>query len=138
MALSQLDDEMFSKEVMGKSIAIYPSEGKIYAPDKATVVATFPSGHAIGLKFSSSLEMLIHVGIDTVNLNGEPFVSHVKLGQKVKKGKLLLEFDIDKIKQANLDPTVIVIITNSQDYYDVVASKEEIITTDKEIFALVK
>ena len=129
---------MFSKEVMGKSIAIYPSEGKIYAPEKATVAAVFPTGHAIGLKFSSSLEMLIHVGIDTVNLNGEPFINHVKLGQKVKKGKLLLEFDIDKIKKANLDPTVIVIITNSTDYYDVVATKEEKITTDKEIFALIK
>ena len=129
---------MFSKEVMGKSIAIYPSDGKIYAPEKATVVAVFPTGHAIGLKFSSSLEMLIHVGIDTVNLNGEPFINHVKLGQKVKKGKLLLEFDIDKIKKANLDPTVIVIITNSTDYYDVVATKDEKITTDKEIFALIK
>ena len=129
---------MFSKEVMGKSIAIYPSEGKIYAPEKATVVSVFPTGHAIGLKFSSSLEMLIHVGIDTVNLNGEPFINHVKLGQKVKKGKLLLEFDIDKIKKENLDPTVIVIITNSTDYYDVVATKEEKITTDKEIFALIK
>ena len=129
---------MFSKEVMGKSIAIYPSEGKIYAPEKATVAEVFPTGHAIGLKFSSSLEMLIHVGIDTVNLNGEPFINHVKLGQKVKKGKLLLEFDIDKIKKANLDPTVIVIITNSTDYYDVVATKDEKITTDKEIFALIK
>ena len=129
---------MFSKEVMGKSIAIYPSEGKIYAPEKATVAAVFPTGHAIGLKFSSSIEMLIHVGIDTVNLNGEPFINHVKLGQKVKKGKLLLEFDIDKIKKANLDPTVIVIITNSTDYYDVVATKDEKITTDKEIFALIK
>lgn len=129
---------MFSKEVMGKSIAIYPSEGKIYAPEKATVAAVFPTGHAIGLKFSSSLEMLIHVGIDTVNLNGEPFINHVKLGQKVKKGKLLLEFDIDKIKKANLDPTVIVIITNSTDYYDIVATKDEKITTDKEIFALIK
>ena len=129
---------MFSKEVMGKSIAIYPSEGKIYAPEKATVAAVFPTGHAIGLKFSSSLEMLIHVGIDTVNLNGEPFINHVKLGQKVKKGKFLLEFDIDKIKKANLDPTVIVIITNSTDYYDVVATKDEKITTDKEIFALIK
>ena len=126
---------MFSKEVMGKSIAIYPSEGKIYAPEKATVAAVFPTGHAIGLKFGSSLEMLIHVGIDTVNLNGEPFINHVKLGQKVK---LLLEFDIDKIKKANLDPTVIVIITNSTDYYDVVATKDEKITTDKEIFALIK
>ena len=129
---------MFSKEVMGKSIAIYPSEGKIYAPEKATVAAGFPTGHAIGLKFGSSLEMLIHVGIDTVNLNGEPFINHVKLGQKVKKGKLLLEFDIDKIKKADLDPTVIVIITNSTDYYDVVATKDEKITTDKEIFALIK
>ena len=129
---------MFSKEVMGKSIAIYPSEGKIYAPEKATVAAVFPTGHAIGLKFGSSLEMLIHVGIDTVNLNGEPFINHVKLGQKVKKGKLLLEFDIDKIKKENLDPTVIVIITNSTDYYDVVATKDEKITTDKEIFALIK
>ena len=123
---------------MGKSIAIYPSEGKIYAPEKATVAAVFPTGHAIGLKFSSSLEMLIHVGIDTVNLNGEPFINYVKLGQKVKKGKLLLEFDIDKIKKANLDPTVIVIITNSTDYYDIVATKDEKITTDKEIFALIK
>ena len=129
---------MFSKEVMGKSIAIYPSEGKIYAPEKATVAAVFPTGHAIGLKFGSSLEMLIHVGIDTVNLNGEPFINYVKLGQKVKKGKLLLEFDIDKIKKENLDPTVIVIITNSTDYYDVVATKDEKITTDKEIFALIK
>lgn len=127
--LKDIDDETFSSGIMGAGIGIIPSEGKVYAPGDGIVSACFKTGHAIGM-IINDIEVLIHVGIDTVSLDGKYFNLAIKQGQNVKKGDLLLEFDIDKIKDAGYDLTTIVIITNSNDYMDVLPTNKN--KVDKE------
>ena len=100
--LTDVPDEVFASGVMGKGIAVNPSEGKVFAPANCEVTTLFPTGHAIGLKTSNGTEILIHIGMDTVKMNGEGFKTHVVQGDKVKAGQLLIEFDIEKIKAAIL------------------------------------
>lgn len=95
-------------------IAVIPSDGKVYAPEDAIVRVAYPTGHAVGLAGTAGDELLIHIGVDTVNLNGQYFTSHVEQGMKVKKGDLLVEFDIDGIKKAGYDPTVLVVVTKTE------------------------
>lgn len=110
--LSQVKDEVFSSKAMGDGIGIIPSEGKVYAPFDGTAEAVFPTGHAVGITGENGLEMLIHVGIDTVELKGKGFKAHVNAGDTVKKGQLLVEFDKELIAKEGYDTTVIYIITN--------------------------
>ena len=117
--LSDVADEAFSSEAMGKGIAIEPTEGKVYAPFDGVVETAFPTKHAMGLTSDSGIELLIHVGMDTVKLNGEHFVSHISDGQKIKKGDLLLEFDIEAIKKAGYPIVTPIIVTNTADYSDI-------------------
>lgn len=118
--LSEVEDEAFSTGALGQGLAIVPSEGKVYAPVDGTVGTFFPTGHAIGLLSDDGTEILIHVGMDTVKLNGKGFTPKVEQDAKVKKGDLLLEFDIEFIKSHGYSITTPVIITNSDDYTDVV------------------
>lgn len=118
--LSQIEDAAFSTGALGKGIAIVPTEGKIYAPFDGEVVTFFSTGHAIGIRSEDGLELLIHVGMDTVKLNGEGFSPKVKQGDRVKKGDLLLEFDIEKICDAGYSVTTPIIVANTDDYADVV------------------
>lgn len=110
--LSQVKDEVFSSKAMGDGIGIIPSEGKVYAPFDGTAEAVFPTGHAVGITGENGLEMLIHVGIDTVELKGKGFKAYVNAGDTVKKGQLLVEFDKELIAKEGYDTTVIYIITN--------------------------
>lgn len=110
--LSQVKDEAFASAAMGDGLAILPSEGKIYAPLDGTAEAVFPTGHAVGLVTEAGREILIHIGIDTVQLDGKGFQAHVKQGDRVKKGDLLVEFDPELIRKEGYDPTVIYIITD--------------------------
>ncbi|WP_028042984.1 beta-glucoside-specific PTS transporter subunit IIABC [Candidatus Stoquefichus massiliensis] len=130
MDLEQVEDETFSSEVIGKGIAIIPNDGKVYAPCDGKISATFDTKHAIGLTSYQGIELLIHIGIDTVKLEGNYFREIVKKGEKVKKGDLLLEFDLDKMKRAGVDPTTMIVVTNSSDYLEVLPVK------DKEVKAL--
>ncbi len=114
--LNQVNDPTFASELMGKGIAIIPTEGKAYAPDDGEVVSLFRTKHAIGFQTDSGVEILIHIGIDTVKLDGQHFQAHVQAGNKVKKGDLLVSFDIEAIKQAGFEVTTPIIITNSDDY----------------------
>lgn len=114
--LSEVNDDVFSQEIMGKGIAIEPSTGNLYAPCDGTITVCFPTGHAIGLKSKNGTEILMHVGIDTVNLQGKYFDPQIKVNDEVKKGQLLLTFDLEKIKEAGYDTTTPVIITNSKDF----------------------
>ena len=98
--LNEVNDEMFSGEVLGKGVAIIPNNGKIYAPEDGVITATFETKHAIGLTTDKGVEILIHIGIDTVKLEGKPFVQCVNKGQKVKQGDLLVEFDMSEIKKS--------------------------------------
>ena len=123
--LKEVNDKMFSNSVLGEGIAIHPKEGKIYAPFDGEIVATFETKHAIGIKSKDGLELLIHIGIDTVKLEGKPFKQFVEKNQEVKEGDLLIEFDINEIKKANLDPTVIVVVTNSKEYLEIIPTKSQ-------------
>jgi PTS system beta-glucosides-specific IIC component len=120
VALSEIKDEAFASEAMGKGIAIEPSEGKVYAPVDGEISTFFPTGHAIGITSTGGAEILIHVGMDTVDMNGEGFTPKKEQGAKIKKGDLLLEFDIEKIKAAGHPVTTPIVITNSDDYADVI------------------
>lgn len=111
--LSECSDEMFAKGVLGQGALIIPSEGKVYAPFDGTMIMCFDTLHAIGLRSHYGTEVLIHVGINTVELNGEPFKLKVEQGAKFKKGDLLLEFDINKIKKAGKSTETLVLVTNS-------------------------
>ena len=115
------------QKLLGKGALIQPSNGKVYAPFDGTIVTLFPTKHAIGIVSDDGIEMLIHFGIDTVNLNGQHFTAFIEQGMKVKQGDLLLEADIEKIKAAGYETQVPVIITNSFNYQNVeLSSKEDV------------
>lgn len=120
--LSEVQDEAFSCGVMGQGAAIVPAEGKVFAPCDGEITTFFPTGHAIGMSSANGAEILIHIGLDTVKLNGEGFTPKKNQGDSVKKGDLLLEFDIEKIQKAGYDITTPVIITNTDDYAEVKVS----------------
>ena len=113
--LTKVKDQTFASGVLGEGYAIVPSEGKVYAPFDGTCENLFDTLHAMGLVSDSGVELLIHVGLETVGLNGAPFKAHIKSGDKFKKGDLLLEFDIDAIKAAGCETQTPVIVTNAED-----------------------
>ena len=114
--MEQVQDEAFASCVLGEGVAIEPTEGKLYAPADALVDNLFDTHHAIGLVTGSGVELLLHIGIDTVKLGGQHFTAHVKTGQKVKKGDLLISFDLDAIKAAGYLCTTPMIVCNTDDY----------------------
>ena len=119
VSLADVNDPVFSSGAMGQGIAVKPSQGVVYAPADAEVSIAFPTGHAFGLKTTDGAEVLIHVGIDTVSMNGEGFEAKVAQGDKVKAGDVLGTFDSNKIAAAGLDDTTMVIVTNTADYASV-------------------
>ena len=117
--LSSVNDETFAGEMLGKGMAVIPSDGKVYAPFDGEVVTLFPTKHALGLKSDSGMELLIHVGLETVGLNGKHFTAHVKDGFRIKKGELLLKFDLNAIKNAGYDIVTPLIVSNTDEYSDI-------------------
>lgn len=114
--LSELDDAAFASGALGRGVAIEPAEGKLYAPVSGTVSALFPTKHAIGITASSGAEILIHIGMNTVQLDGKHFTAHVAQGAQVEKGQLLIEFDIEAIKKAGYQVTTPVVVTDTEKY----------------------
>ncbi|WP_265458942.1 beta-glucoside-specific PTS transporter subunit IIABC [Enterococcus sp. HY326] len=135
--LSQSKDEAFASGALGKGVVITPTEGKVVAPFDGTVMTLFPTKHAIGLVSDDGLELLIHIGIDTVQLDGKYFESFVKQGDRVTPGQTLVTFDKDAIEKAGFSTEIPVIVTNSGDYLDVLEpSVKEINFNDEFITAL--
>lgn len=122
--LEQVKDEVFSQGLLGKGVAIVPKDGSVYAPFDGTISVFLDSKHAVGITGDNGVELLIHCGIDTVNLEGNGFNAHVKQGDVVAKGDLLLEMDIEYVKQNNLDTTTPILVTNSDMYTEVVLTKQ--------------
>lgn len=116
VSIKEVNDPTFSEEILGKGIAIRPSEGKVFAPCDATVDMMFETGHAVSLVADFGAEILIHVGLDTVNLKGKHYTIHANAGDKVTAGQLLIEFDKDAIIAEGYDVITPVIICNSGDY----------------------
>ena len=115
IALNQVKDEAFASGAMGKGIAVYPKVGEIVALEDCIVTVLYPTLHAMGLKLDNGIELLIHIGIDTVNLQGKYFQSYVRAGQHITKGIKFVSFEIDKIKQ-QFDLTTSIIVVNSDQY----------------------
>ena len=125
--LTEVNDPVFSAETMGKGIAIEPTIGEVSSPVNGTVLTIFPTKHAIGIMSDEGVEILIHIGLNTVQLDGKYFSQIVEQGAKVNQGDLLVKFDIEKIKEAGYELTTPVIITNTSDYLDILPSdKKEI------------
>ena len=135
--LAEVNDNVFAEGLMGKGIAIEPKVGKVVAPFDGIVEAIFKTNHAIGLKSKDGAEVLIHIGLDTVNLEGNHFKSHIEKGQAIKAGDLLVEFDIDAIKKEGYDVITPVIITNSDNYKDVMAVKNGEVTNKDDLLKLI-
>ncbi|WP_209122732.1 beta-glucoside-specific PTS transporter subunit IIABC [Alkalihalobacillus sp. BA299] len=135
-ALSEVSDSAFASEAMGKGIAIEPSVGEVVSPVNGTISAVFPTGHAIGITSNDGAEILIHIGIDTVQLNGKYFSPQVKQGDRVKQGDLLVNFDLDKIKEAGFEVTTPVIITNTDRYIEIVESDKRKVQAKESLLTL--
>ena len=118
-SLKDTNDKVFSSEMMGKGAAIIPESTQVVAPADGTITVSYPTGHAYGIKTSDGADILIHLGIDTVNLKGKGFESSVKQGDKVKQGDLLGTYDYELVKKEGYDPTVMVVVTNTNDYAEV-------------------
>ena len=138
LPLEQVGDGTFASGLMGKGIAIKPRTGRVVSPVNGTVASLFKTHHAIGLESDEGVEVLIHVGIDTVKLDGQFFTAHIKTGDVVKRGDLLVEFDYRAIEKAGYDTTTPVIITNSEDYVDVLPTAENAVEEQSDLLTLIR
>lgn len=116
--LREVPDETFASGILGKGCAIEPDEGKVYAPVDGVISVAYETKHAIGITGDNGAELLIHVGLNTVELNGEHFTSHITEGQRVKKGDLLLEFDLEAIAK-NYKTVTPILISNPDDFSEI-------------------
>ena len=119
VSIKEVNDPTFSEEILGKGVAIIPSDKQICAPATGTVTTVFPTGHAAALTTDDGAGILIHIGLDTVKLDGKHFTIHVSEGQKVSKGDLLLEADLEQIKAEGYDTITPIIICNSDDFSEI-------------------
>lgn len=136
ISLADVPDEVFASGAMGKGIAVYPSKGEIVAPMDAKVSVLYPTMHAIGLTLDNGVEMLIHIGIDTVNLDGKFFEKHANGGEHLTKGQRIVSFDMQGIEAAGYDLTTSVIITNSNNYVAIGSTKDNHIETNSSLLFL--
>lgn len=136
--LSEVNDPTFSQEILGKGAAVQPSEGRIVSPVDGTVELMFDTGHAVSLHSASGADILIHVGLDTVQLAGKHFTVHKKNGDPVKKGDLLIEFDIPAIQAAGYDTVTPVIICNTEAFSSVTAATGSDVTALSPLLTLKK
>ena len=136
--LEQVEDQVFSSGALGKGIAIEPKKGELYAPADGVITTLFPTGHAVGLTSNEGVEILMHIGMDTVEMKGEGFEVFVKQDDKVKKGDLLVKFDIDKIKEAGYLVVTPIVVTNSGDYLDVLDMNQKEVLSGEDFLAIVK
>jgi PTS system beta-glucosides-specific IIC component len=133
LKLSDIKDEAFASGVLGKGAAILPEEGNVYAPADGRITALFPTLHAIGMRTEDGAELLIHIGLDTVQLNGEGFEAHVKEDSQVKKGQLLISFDRALLEGKGYCLETPVLITNADDYLEVLETVEGAIRPGEEL-----
>mgnify|MGYP005846941489 CR=1 FL=1 len=136
--LSEVPDQVFSSGAMGQGVAVEPTDNKVYAPFDGTVVMIAPTKHAIGLRSESGVEVLVHIGLDTVQLDGKPFTVQVEEGTKIAKGDLVVTFDREAIEKAGLKVTTPVIITNSQDYKEIIVEDLKESTLNQKLLTVVK
>ncbi|MGM0124922.1 PTS system beta-glucoside-specific transporter subunit IIABC [Enterococcus sp. AZ194] len=138
MPLADVKDPVFSSGAMGKGLAIEPEQGELIAPADGEITTIFPTGHAVGFTTTDGIEILMHIGMDTVELDGEGFTAHVKQGDQVKAGQSLVSFDLAKIKAAGYSIITPIVITNTNDFADVVDLDQEEIIQGEDFLTIVK
>lgn len=138
LALQEVKDPTFSEGILGQGVAILPSDGKFYAPADGTVATIFPTGHAAAIRTTDGADILLHIGLDTVKLNGKHFTIHAEEGQQVKKGDLLLEADLEAVRAAGYDTATPIVISNSDIFDKIESSGAEEVSTGDEILRLSK
>lgn len=116
VSIREVPDPTFGEEILGKGIAVIPADGHVYAPADGVISTVFPTGHAVGMTTPDGTELLIHIGLDTVELKGEPFTIKIQNEQNVKKGDLLIVADLEKIRAAGKDIITPMVICNSDAY----------------------
>ncbi len=136
--LSEVKDEVFSSGALGKGLAIEPTKGELHAPISGTISTIFPTGHAVGITSSEGIEILLHIGMDTVEMNGAGFEKFVEQDQHVEEGDLLVKFDLDKIKKAGYATLTPIVITNSGDYLDVLEFNQAAVCMGEDFLTIVK
>lgn len=138
VALSEVSDPTFSQGILGQGCAIQPSEGRVIAPVDATVSMMFETGHAVSLEMADGVELLIHVGLDTVMLHGMHYTPHCASGDKVKAGDLLIEFDMQAIRAAGYDTVVPIVVCNADDFAQITAQPGQVVQTLDPLMTLQK
>lgn len=134
--MQELSDDAFSSGVIGQGVGIIPQDGKVYSPVNGVVTTLFPTKHAIGITSDSGVEILIHIGIDTVQLQGEGFEAKIKQGDKVKVGQLMMEVDLEKIKSKGFSTETPVLVTNYKDMLDIIETNNDKVTKDDNIMTI--
>ncbi|WP_342756045.1 PTS glucose transporter subunit IIA [Kineothrix sedimenti] len=138
VSIKAVSDPTFSEEILGKGVAIVPKDGKVYAPADGVITTIFPTGHAVGMTTNDGVELLIHVGLDTVALKGEGFRIIGKDEQKVKKGDLLIEADLEKIKSAGYDVITPVVVCNTDEYSEILGRTDTEVNAGDELLNIKK
>lgn len=138
VSLKETADEVFASEALGKGIAVIPAKGEVVAPADGTLSVLYPTLHALGFVLDNGAELLVHIGINTVELNGECFEKHVEQGARVKKGDRLVSFDIDKIREKGYDPTVMVLVSNTDDFAGVTGVPGEHVSAKQNVILIKK
>jgi PTS system beta-glucosides-specific IIC component len=138
LPLNKVEDQVFSSGALGKGVAIEPTAGKLCAPADGTVTTLFPTGHAVGITTTDGAEVLMHIGMDTVEMDGEGFEIAVKQGDTIKQGDLLVTFDIEKIKQAGYSTVTPIVVTNTNDYLDVLDMNQEEVLQGEDFLTVVR
>lgn len=134
--LSTVNDEVFSKGLVGAGFAVEPTKGELRAPSNGTISMVFDTKHAVGMKLDNGAEILFHIGIDTVQLEGKPFEAHVKEGDIVSTGDLLVTFDIQEIEEAKYDATVITVVTNQENYKVNQIEKDQAVSSEQTVMTV--
>lgn len=130
MDLRDVQDAVFASEALGKGIAVIPEKGEVVAPEDCLVSLIFPTKHAIGLTLDNGAELLIHIGMNTVELQGQHFTQHVEAGTRVAKGTKIVSFDMEAIRAAGYDITVPVIVSNTEDFEKVSMVANDFVNQD--------
>lgn len=138
LALENVPDPVFAKKMMGDGIAVDPVNGKVVSPIDGKIIQVFPTKHAVGISTNNGVEILIHIGLDTVNLNGEGFTSHVNEGDQVKQGELLISFEIDLVREKAKSTVTPIIITNTEDMAEISFNDKDNVTAGLDEIMIVK
>lgn len=138
VSIHDVSDPTFSDEILGKGAAVIPSDNRICAPADGTITTVFPTGHAVAVTTAEGVEVLIHVGLDTVKLNGRHFTIHAQEGQEVKTGDLLLEADLDEIRKEGFDIITPVVICNSDEFSKIMPQEPAEVTKEDCIIIIKK